>query len=98
MLTKDKPVLNELGFDNDAPNGEEEAKPGVEFANRELLVCVNNGILVVDANGLELAADVLLNGELNNVVEVEPKPVEGLAANGLLTDVVWNAFEGFWGN
>lgn len=110
LLAKDKPVLNGLVVANDVLNSEEdEEKPGAVFVNKdevlaenaEPLVCPKCVLFVDDGNGLELAADVLLNDGLNIDVEVEPKPVEakveGLAVNGF-GDVDGNGLGVVWVN
>jgi hypothetical protein len=97
------PVQNWLGFVDDVPNNEDEAKDGFVFenkdgelvGNKEPPGCPNCVVLVDDVNGFELGADELLNEVLN--VLVEPKVVEDLA-NGLFVWVDGNGFGETWLN
>lgn len=91
-------MLNGLGFDDDVPNNEDEAKVGFVLENKDDEVvgnkeppdCPNSVVLGDDVNRFELAADALLN-EVPNVL-LEPKPVEVLGANGLFCGVDENGF------
>ena len=110
MLLNGKPVPNGLElFAVDEPNNEDVAKAEVVFANKdgvllagnaETPVCPNIAVLVEDVNGLELAADVVLNEVLNSDVLVVKPVEEGLEANGFDTEgfgfgVIWLGLNGF---